>query len=393
MLATRALMVVSLLFSGSALLGCSTSLTGRRSILPQSAEAANALQAPRPILYCAVEGERPNRTMVIRAIHPDGRSLGTLARGELGGWSRQGDRFAYLVTKETTQTPVVNVMGREGRPETIYETNGVRGVVLAPGQSIWSPDGSMIALLLADGETFSLGVVEVATKKVRTFKLPRSVQPDVEEGHIDPLYVYVKWSPDGRKILLGSAALDLERNTWEAIADRRVIAEWLPRSEGVYFFELWQRGGDLLLKESGRNGAATVLAGSTLAGWGAVSLASPNSAPLLRLSPSRSRLAIAAWAGPEEATAVLVFDIPADRPGSLAEPARRVQVDGILIAMAWGPDERKLAVLSAGPGGDLMVGVVDLESGAWTSLAKAAHPETVHEIEALLLRNTISWCD
>ena len=395
MFVSRSLIAMSSLFSALALLGCSTSCMSRRSMSPHSAEATSTKPAPRPILYFASEGEGQGRELVIRAIHPDGRSLGTLARGYLGGWSRQGDRFAYWMMIEATQTAVVNVMDLGGRPEKVYGESGEKAF-LGAGWKIWSPDGSMIALLLTgdDGRTFALAVVDVAKKKlVSTFKLPRSVKPESEEGPLDLLNVHVKWSPDGRKILVGSAALDLERNTWETIADRSVIAEWLPGSDGVYFFEVARQVGDLFLKKFGRNGAASVLTRSTLAGWGLAESA-PLWAPVLKVSPSKSRLAIAARASPEEArTTVLAFDIAADRPGSLGEPAKRVRVDGILVEMAWGPDERQLAVLSLSPSGDLRVSVVDLDTGVSTSLAKAVHIEQLTDIDVVGILNTISWCD
>lgn len=357
---------------------------------PESGEKG---EASRPILYYGLE----NGDWVTKAIHPDGRTLGTLAKGQLAGWSRSGDRFAYFTKGEATEANLVNVMRLGGLPETIFRARAGEIVFPDGWQSIWSPDGGRVALLLATagGKTFTLAVIEVEKKKVAgTFQLQRSVYTRGDVPMSWPPY-NLKWSPDGRKILLAweqTVILDPQSTTVETVTTKPAMAEWLPGSDGVYYFDVFGPT-NLWLKKFGRNDAVNVLDRAQLAGWNVVSPVLLH-APLVKLSASGTRLAIAAGAGGEGTSTVLVFDVTAARAGSLGSPAKRLQVDGVVVAMEWGPGAKKLAVLVISEN-DLTIRALDLEGGAATTLTKVARRGTDYfsatDLDVVGLVNMISW--
>jgi len=357
------------------------------------AQSGEKAIASRPILYYGLE----NGEWVTKAVHPDGRSLGTLAKGQLAGWSRRGDRFAYFTKGEATEADLVNVMGPGGQPETIFRARTGESVFAGGWQSIWSPDGERVALLLATagGEPFTLAIVEVETKKVATtFQLQRSVYTRGDGPMNWPPY-NLEWSPDGRKILLAweqTVILDTQSKAVETVTTKPAMTEWRPGSDGVYYFDMFGPV-NLWLKKIGRNDAVNVLDRAQLAGWNMVRPILLH-APLVKLSASGSRLAIAAGAGDEGTSTVLVFDVTATRAGSLGSPAKRLQVDGVVVAMEWGPGEKKLAVL-VNSRDDLTIRVLDLEGGAATTLTKVAQRGTDYfsatDLDVVGLVNMISW--
>ena len=356
------------------------------------AQAGEEAVASRPILYYGLE----NGEWVTKAIHADGRSLGTLAKGQLAGWSRRGDRFAWFTKDEATGADLVNVMGLGGQPETIFRARAGERVFPGGWQSIWSPDGGRVALLLttASGETFTLAIVEVEKKKVaKTFELPRSVYTRGHGPMNWPPYD-LEWSPDGRKILLAweqTIVIDTESKAVETIIAKPAMTEWLPGSDGVYYFEAFGPG-DLWLRNIGRNDAVKVLDRAQFAGWDMFG-SSLLHAPLVKLSASGSRLAIAGVGGKGTST-ILVFDVARTRAGSLGSPAKRLQVDGVVVAMEWDPGERKLAVLVISEN-DLAIRVLDLAGGAATTLTKVARRGTDYfsttDLAVVGLANMISW--
>lgn len=338
----------------------------------------------RPILCFGAE----NRELVIRGFHPDGRSLGTLASGQLAGWSRQGDLFAYLTKDKASQEMVVSVMGLGGQPRTIFRAGPKETVFLDGWQSIWSPDGRRIALLVAKAatETFALTIVEIEKKKVdQWFELPKSAYTRRGQPMNWPPY-NLKWSPDGRKVLIAweqTVVLDVASGAVETIATMPVMAEWMPGSDGVYYFDEVFSIGNLVLKRIGQNEVVKVLDGAQLDSWGMVELVLFHT-PILKLSPNGTRLAMQAG------KTVLVFNAEAARAGALRDPPMRLQVEGPIVAIEWGPDEKKLAVL-AGLKKGLALGILDLESGMWRTLEEQVVELRGTQVDVLGLMNTISW--
>jgi WD40 repeat protein len=343
--------------------------------------------AHSPILYFDVE----DRDLVIRAVHPDGSPAGTPAHGQLAGWSAQGDRLAYL-TKDNVS---VNLMRLDGQPETIFKANPGETVFLSGWQSIWSPDGKRVALLLARADsvrtgTFSLAIVDIEKREVANrFELPQSAYTRNGMPMNWPPY-NLKWSPDGRKILLAweqALILDVERKILETAIPRPVMAEWAA-SNSVYYFDELFAVGSLLIKETGQKEAVKVFDRSQLNGWGMVQTLLLH-APLLKLHPSGTRLAMAAGTGRGAKSTVLVFNVHPTRPGALESPAQSLQVDAAILAMEWGPDRKTLALLAGSEEG-LTIRVLNLETGTAKTLARLTELKGP-DIDLVGLMNTISW--
>ena len=347
---------------------------------PDKTPSSSVLNPSRPILYFGLESGE----LVIRAIHPDGRSVGTLASGRLAGWSRQGDLFAYLAEDKASKEIVVNVMGPGGQPRTLFKAGPKESVYLAGWQSIWSPDGRRIALLVdrAPMETFALVIVEIEKKKVdQWFELPKSAYTQANWAPYN-----LKWSPDGSKVLIAweqTIVLDVASGAVETIVAKRAMAEWMPGSDGVYYFDEWFSIGNLVFMRIGQKEVVKVLDSSQLDDWGMHELVLFHT-PILKLSPNGTRLAMQAG------NTVLVFDVETNRASALRHPPTRLQVEGAIAAIEWGPDEKKLAIL-AGLKKGLALGVLDLESGAWRTLDEQVVQLRGTQVDVLGLMNTISW--
>ena len=133
----------------------------------------------------------------------------------------------------------------------------------------------------------------------------------------------------------------------------------------------------------GQKEVVKVLDSSQLDDWGMHELVLFHT-PILKLSPNGTRLAMQAG------NTVLVFDVETNRASALRHPPTRLQVEGAIAAIEWGPDEKKLAIL-AGLKKGLALGVLDLESGAWRTLDEQVVQLRGTQVDVLGLMNTISW--
>ncbi len=352
----------------------------------------SATMLPRPILYI---GTQEKKELVIMAIQSDGRSLGTVAEGQLFGWSREGDRFIYGSPSTTSRGEIgsVNVTRLGERPQVVFTPGQEEHVFPLGWQSVWSPEGRRIALLLATAETMSLVIVEIDNGKIaRRLEFPKSAYTRGDYPANWPPYS-VKWSPDGDKILVAweeALVLNVETGSIDTIVPMPVMAEWSPESDGVYYSNTFSVP-DLFYKRIDGGEAVEVLHHSWLGEFGE----QPplfNHTPLLKLSPTGSHLAFetATIRGRKAQSTILIFDIQsahADRP---ATPAKQLKAEGAIVAMEWNHDETELAVLATSENG-LMLRVLNLETGSSKVLTSVLSNIKGTEIDVVGLMNTISW--
>jgi WD40 repeat protein len=337
-----------------------SSQAGETAIAPSAFPAA---VLPRPILYIGTQDKR----MVIMAIQSDGRSLGIVAEGRLFGWSRQGDRFAYGSPSTVSRgIGSINVMRLGERPQAVFTPRQEEHVFPLGWQSIWSPDGRRIGLLVVKAETLSLVIVDSEIGEiVRRLELPKSAYTREDQPANWPPY-NVKWSPDGHKIMVAweeALILNVESGSIDTIAPMRVMAKWSPDSDGIYYSEAFSVP-DLFYKRIGGNETVEVLDHSKLGGFGERPPILAHT-PLLKLSPSGSHLAFetAAARGQKAESTILTFDTQGAHADRLGAHARELQLEGVIVAMEWSHDETQLAVLTTSENG-LMLRILDLGTGS-----------------------------
>lgn len=345
--------------------------------------------ARAPILYTDADA----RELVIRSVYADGSPAGTPVHGQLAGWSPRGDRFAYL----TKDNGSVNLVAMGGQPETIFKPGPGETIYLSGWQSIWRPDGKRIALLLARVEsaksrTFTLAIVDIEKKKVvNRFELPESAYTRNGMSMNWPPY-NLKWSPDGSKILLAweqTLILDVDKTVAEIVTPNPAMAEWAANSS-VYYFDRLFSVGSLCIKEIGQKKEAKVLDRSQLSSWGMIRTVAVH-APILKLYPDGTRLAMTAGSGQGIKSTVLVFNIDPTRPGVLKKPAESVGVEAAVLGMEWGPDKKTLALLVVSEE-NLTIRLLNLETGTVKILTRLTGVDPQSDaIDLVGLVNMISW--
>jgi WD40 repeat protein len=367
--------------------------------IPRSEDSGSAISAPprlteRPVLYFDMERERDQNRPVMKGVYRDGRDSGILVRGLIGGWSRDGAWFAFLA--EDGQLRLRDLQGAE---RTVFTAGEQEHIFLSAWQSIWSPDSRRIALLLLEGSSatapgrrYSLVIIDVPTASVVVRK---PVTSEVYERANWSPYTF-RWSPDGRKILLAwqaTVVFDTDSGSFLLVAPNPVFAEWAPDSSAVYYFDGWGLG-DFFVKKRGSSVPVKLMDKSILiaSGWQPVLL----HGPLLSLSPSSSRLAVAVG------SLIQLYDLKGDQAPALDSPTGRFPAGGIIATLEWSPDERSLAVLVVGaapgarqPGTVAVFGpevrLLDLATGQWRTLATLGFEPAGVGIDIVGLIKTLSW--
>lgn len=321
---TRLLLSVVLLISCANLQ--SQEMTGR---VPGAAgpPTKKAELPPRPILYFDGENlEGGGRELVIKGVYPDGRQLGTLTRGKIAGWSPDGMWFAFFADgKDGPDT--VNLMNLQGVVKTIFTSGPGERIFSVGWQSIWAPEGKRIALILQHRDDFSVAVVSVADSHIISrHRLPSTAV----QG---PTYK-LRWSPDGRKILLVSGTtlvVDTLAGTVKTIAEKPTPAEWSPGSDAVFYFDGLWKIEDFLLRKLGSGKSLKLMDKGRI-------LASGLGQPvlihgvLMTLSPSGSKLAIAGGSTKGRNGTVHVYDLTKTGVPTLDKPSARFESKNVIIS-------------------------------------------------------------
>lgn len=130
-----------------------------------------------------------------------GRPLDSSARRAFHGavaLSPQGDRVAYVSTRDGLFDVFVAPTGGEGEPVRLVEGQTTPAFesfpVLTPGLG-WSPDGRRLAVIAQAGGAPSVVLIDEATRASRTIRL----------AMLDAVHA-VDWSPDGTRLALGASS-------------------------------------------------------------------------------------------------------------------------------------------------------------------------------------------
>ncbi len=319
--------------------------------------------------------------VVTEAVYPDGRQLGPVVRSVGATWSPEGTQIAFVDPAGYS----LRVANLQGEDRTVINSSSIwRPYYAWPA---WSPDGDKIALIEVGwcepgNRIVDIIVVEAATGKVVSRYGPYDFWRayGTENGPTAfSMPEALRWSPDGRKLLVSwdnASVLDLATGKIERVSDSRVIAEWAPGSDAVYYFETAKpsgpRGGRALtafkIKTLGSDPATALADGQRLVDLGLAK--APSQVPgLLALSPEGSTLAVATAPSAEGASRLMAFDLPEGKVAALDMPSRSFEASGRIVAIDWSPDGGSLAALVVDEADSTTLQVLDLEAGSWRTVA------------------------
>jgi len=352
----------------------------------------------RPILYHGVEKSTRVNMAVTLGVYPDGRSIGTVARALGASWSPDGTRYAYL----TPGGASLNVSTLDGDDRTLFNTTYQwRPIVAWPE---WSPDGSRIAIIevhwCGQGSRVSW-VVVLDSESGKT--LERHGVYEFWAADADPEYgpgsfsepEAIRWSPDGTKLLVSwdsAVVIDLANGDAETISDRRVVADWAPSGDAVYYFQTDEPDdagrrtlGGFYVKESGSEAIQLMDAD----GLAAIDhFGSPGPIPvMISLSPTGSMLAVTAEPPEGNISLVKVYGLASGDAVALDKPSLTVPANGRIVAIEWSPEEGRLAAVVVGGSGMVTLELLDLAMETWTTLATPV----IDAGRIDLLRKVLSW--
>lgn len=357
-------------------------ITAVLTMSPQWSPAQDS--AARPILYD--DYDDASGKFVTSAVYPDGRVLKGLVPATGAFWSPDGTRFA--VVKHAPDAGAVLVLRNVSGDETTVLTVERGGGMLLP---MWAPDGRRLAVLTFQARpnherSNFLVVIDTASNQTvlrqeisqQTIHLPYFTSPLGKFG----------WSPDGRKILIAwenVIVVDAQTGRVETIAPAPAIAEWAPDGSGVYYFAMknyrdprTRALGGFYLKKLG--GSAV-----TLLDEGRVRAAGLDFLPLilgrLALSPSGQALAVAIGRTNQHAMVLQVYDLKTGRADPFGKPSKTFDLQRLVLALAWAPDESGLAALTVGDDG-LRVERLDLAGGEWKVLTTIVGGSKVNSLGA-----------
>jgi hypothetical protein len=349
--------------------------------------SVEALLGSRPILYLKSEGEE----LIIAGVLASGKDLGGIVRpskvgdvGWFGGavpvWSPDGMVFAFTGLDTATAQTSLYIQDIHGEIKASFPQPS------NPVAPAWSPDGMKIAVL-----DEGIKIIDIPEKASRNYSLAAFPEISRMSGALSKIRKF-RWSPDGRKILLSWKAtivLDTETGKIEEIADHPVFAEWGPKSDGVYLFDL-DIGGDRMDRPRDWGGFFFRNLGRPepvrLADAGAVKKAlgvtteNINTAALfgglMMLSPSGAKMAILIPGGEKKESNVLIYDLAGEERIAPDRPSRRLRIEDAVIALQWAPTEKGFAGVGfAGTG--MAVKILNLENGSWKTIAIIPPNETV----------------
>ena len=220
-------------------MGCATTSLSTQNRIPVATEQGKAAQ---PILYLDVEGDK----FVFRGVYVDGtRVTLRIANYEplpmMPMWSPDGKWFAYITGDRTSGRVNLELGDLRGGIKTIFTLENASVIT----QPIWSPDGRKIVVGLFEqpNSVLSVIVADLEDEKMRSrYELPLKFEDRSPGPQVRPSF---RWSPDGQKILIavgaGAFVIDPLKRVVDTLANAPILAEWVPDSDGVYFFEVLDR--------------------------------------------------------------------------------------------------------------------------------------------------------
>jgi WD40 repeat protein len=376
----------------------STPLLSLLSLLALLVAAGGYAQEVPALLYFEREGD----LIAIRAAARDGSPLGgTIAHGRVIGRSPDGGRFAYH-GRTPAYDDYVAVMSLTGERTVVFEA-GSDEFVSRGWLSVWSP-GNRLAVLVQSGPRGkpSLVLLELGGERppVR-HRLPGNVFPRTFQfpffGEWPPYAV--RWSPDDRHLLIAgrrTIVVDVASGRSRQLHDRPAIADWAPSGAGIFVLEARREGvPDMRFAAltDRRSRVAIGTAELVQAGLGETILLHT---PILKVSPSGKRLAIAGTAHGESVDGIiLLYDLPAGQDVPAPVPSSVLRPGAPVLALEWSPDETALALLAfdptEDPGRPLAIRILDLASGEQRTVARPGPFYGVQDLDFIGLTNTLSW--
>lgn len=341
-------------------------------------------QVLRPILYD--DFDEATGELVTSAVYPDGRLLKNLVQAPGAVWSPDGTWFAFV--RDTADAGGALILRNSSGDEKTVLTVARGARVYSP---MWSPDGRRLAVLTFQPgpnrylnffvviDTVDNGTILRQEISEQTIHLPNFFSPPGKFG----------WSPDSRKILIAwenVIVIDAETGRIETIAPEPAIAEWAPDSSGVYYFAIrdphkppTRALGGLYLRRLGAQGATTLLDEGRVHAMGLDYL--PLVFGRMVLSPSGKQLAVVLKSATKDAVVLHIYDMQTGQANAFAKPLKIFELQRLILALDWAPDESELAALTAADDG-LRVERLDLASGEWKVLATVIEASKMRSVDA-----------
>jgi dipeptidyl aminopeptidase/acylaminoacyl peptidase len=336
------------------------------SPLPQPSGSGPQSDSTRPILYYEeVDGEP-----VLTGLFLDGRRV--VMHADNGSvmipmWSPDGAWAAYG-THDATGAGVLTVVNLRGERRNLLVARDS-----LPLHPRWSPDGRFIAAILmgtrdlsAEPKTVPLVVIGVVDAAVRSrVAIPASALGKYER-------VKVRWSPDGRRILVAgemAVVATIATGSIDIIARQPVTTEW-GGAEAVYYFAQSQSGrtlGAFYRRRLADRKPTQVASADQVARLGATESIVPLSRRVV-VSPDGKRLALWGRASENSPDIVRLYDMSVDSLIDLEKPAATFPQAGRIMGLQWGPQGRGLAALVSTNEG-LEIQYLEAASGQWRKLA------------------------
>lgn len=350
----------------------------------------------RPILYMGNERAGIRTMVVTRAVYPDGRDLGPVVRSIGATWSPNGRQIAFV----TPTGMSMNVADLQGETRTLINSPGQwRPYYAWPA---WSPDGTEIALIEVGWCDEGSRVTDVVVIDVAEGKATSRLGPYEfwhAEGTQDgpgrfSMPEALRWSPDGTKLLVSwdtVGVLDLATGRVEPISDTRVVAEWAPGSDAVYYYDVKSDPGSegrsvssLNIKTLGSDEPTVLADEQRLQELGMIG--TPGVIPgLLAVSPSGSTLAATAGQSDEGTGTLRLYDLGDGEHIAVERPAQSFQTEGRMVAMDWSPDEDSIAFLVVDETASTTLQVLDLKTGRWDTVGSPViDVEVIDDIPTIL---------
>jgi hypothetical protein len=354
-----------------------------------------------PIFYYASE----TGALVVQAVHPDGRPAAIHVEGSAGlpVWSPDGSWFAF-VSGDSTGTQI-SIVGADGERRVVQRLEGSDEAFAPPLH--WSPDGKEIAALTFAPPPAGVSVVvlDAFAGGVRgRHSLPATAATLWTE---EP--TTLRWSPDGRKILLASHeayAIELATGAVDTLSRHLILPAWGPESGGIYYLDVAGEPDSssaavgeshpaitgfyykpLGVGEPVRLADSALIDSLGLGAWKFVGLDDSPDATRLALWSTRLGQSAAELRG-----TVRIYDLRGPGRPALERPDRMLNLDQTFISsLQWGPDEKRLAAAVARLD-HLEIALLDLASGKLETLRELAADETIgmaflHFIQG----NVLSW--
>jgi hypothetical protein len=364
-------------------------LTLSPSALPSSLPSPTQAPPPgRPILYFGRETVQDTRLFFTRGVYVDGTPWVPRLPASGAAWSPAGTRLAYV---DAAHPEMLYVLIRSGASPPVYGVGEGERIVPWPA---WAPDGVRTAVIIRrDGNPTppaSLAVIAIpASQLLARYDLPAETVR--LPGRTKPLNAF-HWSADGQQILVAwenAIVLDTRDGKVIPITPRFAVAEWSAGSDAVLYFAVDGASlGGFYRQPLDGSAAAELQSPEQVAALGLRPM--KDSFGLMRLTPDRRRLALAAGTGRSGVSEVRIYDAAcgASCP-DLASPVGTYSTAGEIAELEWAPDGTALAAIAVLPEGAALQ-VLDLQTGLWQSLLPGGILQA-DELPVLGYVRALSW--